>query len=446
MFTQYGEPEIRASEHKKCFYCGDDLPAKNKEHIFNSSWGGSHKTGELICNKCNSAFSEEEVDSAFFEYTRSVMNAWAFIGERHNEIPKIPLNDGYILDAMGQLKLNGPKVEEEFQPDGSYKIGFSFNSKGEARRLFLDGNEVAYLGRSLTKDEKQDFRQLIAQTDFHIEDAKPQTVSVNIDLRKQYRSAAHTILKCLALYAPDSVRSDLTHEVRSFARYDQGSWLNFAVEAHPYISLVDKAANVLNVFRVRYNTVEIYWSSLLKKIIGVMTLLDRVKRAVVIAEDYTGPDAVLSVVEDTYGTKKTPKAVFVELDSNLSPLPLINIKKFPHSLETYKFFNNELSSLSSIYYPIDSIASRLISGIEKIGKNAPKLNEQSLEECINLFVDFAVNLGKLVGTSLDSQETRSKVLNYGFSTLAQKHMERSWEDTEVSSIMAATLEMLITDS
>ncbi len=443
MFTKFGEPEIRASQHKKCFYCGNDLPAKNKEHIFNSSWGGSHKTGELICNECNSAFSQEEVDSAFLVYTTSVMNAWAFKGERHKEVPKIIPNDDYILDARGQLKLNSPKVEEEFQPDGSYKIGFSFNSKGEARRWFLDGNGVeAYLGRSLTEDEKQYFRQLIAQTDFHIEDAKPQAVSVGIDLRKQYRSAAHTILKCLGLYTPDSVRSDLMHEVRSFARYDQGSWLNFAVEAHPYFSLVDQATNV---FRVRYNTVEIYWSSLLKKIIGVITLLDRVKRAVVIAEDYTGPDAILSVVEDTYSTKKTPKAVFVELDSNLPPLPLINIKKFSHSIETFNFFYYELSSLLSIYYPIDSLSSRLISGIEKIGEKVPKLNEQSLEECINLFVDFAVNLGKLVGTSLDSQEARSKVLNYGFSILAQKHMEKSWKDTEVSSIMEATLKMLVTD-
>lgn len=41
----------------KCYQCGEKLPSKGKEHIFNSSWTGKNKTGSLICDESNNSFS-----------------------------------------------------------------------------------------------------------------------------------------------------------------------------------------------------------------------------------------------------------------------------------------------------------------------------------------------------------------------------------------------------
>ena len=76
MFKSHEELRVRASELKSCFYCSSPLPgSKGGEHIFNASWGGSHKTNRLICNNCNDSFSKI-VDTAFKPYTDIVMNAY----------------------------------------------------------------------------------------------------------------------------------------------------------------------------------------------------------------------------------------------------------------------------------------------------------------------------------------------------------------------------------
>ena len=100
-----GIPSVRVSEViNKCFYCNGTLPAKNKEHIFNSCWAGSHKTSKLICDRCNNKFSS--IDGVFAPYTQFIMNAGEFKGERHRKIPEISLSDDYILAPGANLKFS----------------------------------------------------------------------------------------------------------------------------------------------------------------------------------------------------------------------------------------------------------------------------------------------------------------------------------------------------
>ena len=63
------------------------------------------------------------------------MNSWVFKGERHDEVPKIPLKNDYLLDQGAKLKLKHPLVEDEILPDGRIKSNLTFNSKSEAKRM-----------------------------------------------------------------------------------------------------------------------------------------------------------------------------------------------------------------------------------------------------------------------------------------------------------------------
>jgi hypothetical protein len=444
MFTRFEKLPRRASELKTCFYCSNPLPATAKEHIFNSSWGGSHKTGDLICGECNSSFSRQ-TDLAFSHYVKTVMNAWSFKGERAKEIPKILLEGDYFLDKGAILKLKQPIVEDETQPDGTIRSHLVFNDDPEEISRWIKGGGMAtWLGRTPSAEEQKSLKKLIKQTTPITPDAKPQKTSVSLNLQEQYRSSAHTILKCLGFFLPEWVSSDLTKPARQFTRYNQGDWRLFAVNVDQLYSIAEQAASILSL-GVYHNSVEIYWCSYLKMVIGVLTILNRVKRAVVIAQDYSGPDAILYVAEDTHGSKQPPEAVFAEIDPKQFSLPLLGVQYFASLTEMYQFFHNEFAGLAGIYYPIDAITARLFKGIKAVEEKNSQLNETTLEEYVNLFLNFLSDWGKITRVPVEPARARSKLFEYGFSILASQHIGKPLTDLDIGSIMLRAFNCVMKD-
>lgn len=434
MFTHFEQLPRRASELTKCFYCETLLPATAKEHIFNSSWGGSHKTGNLICDECNSSFSQQ-TDVAFAVYVKAVMNSWVFKGERHKEVPKIFLDNEYFLDQGAKLVLKQPLVEDEILADGTIQSNLTFNSRGQATR-WIEGDGMAnWLGRSPSVEEQDNLKRIIRQVQPATTDAQPQLTLVQLNLREQYRSTAHTLLKCLGFFLPEWVQGDLTKPIREFARYDQGDWRSFAVQAEQLFSIAEQATEILGL-GVHHNSVEIYWSSSTKLVVGVLTILNRVKRAVVIAQNYSGSDRILYVVESTNGSKKPPDSVFTEFDQNYSPLPLLAVQYFTSPNTIKQYFHAETSALMGISYPIDAITARLVQQIEKKNKENLKLDQTNLEEYLSLFLDFFVDLGKITGNPVDTQKVRSSLLRHGFAAMPNRHTGKLYTDTDVESLMA----------
>ena len=425
MFSFNKDLPVRVSELKLCLYCSNSLPASNQEHIFNASWAGSHQTGQLICNECNQSFSTG-VDKAFLIYTTAIMNAWSFKGKRHQSIPIIRLEGNYYIDAGAKLRLKEPLIEKETQPNGQIKSKFSFNSRGELKR-FLKGDAESYLGRALSQEEQD---EIIRQAKFRSEDAQPQKASAKLDLREQYRSAAHTILKCLGFFMPDLVCHEQTKQVREFARYDRGDWWLFAVEAEQHFSLADIPVSVLGV---HHNSVEIYWCSDLRMVIGVVTILARVKRAVVIAKDYSGPDRILYVFEDTHGSGKPPRAMQAEINSQDFSLPIIGIQYFASPNMIFQVFESELLGLTTIYYPIDALTAKLIKKIEEVNQRSVEVDEKIVEKYREAFLDLFTNLGKVLGKSIDLDKVLSKMSDYGFETLTHRFAGRNCRDMEFES-------------
>lgn len=429
----------RASELKLCFYCSNSLPASNQEHIFNASWAGSHQTGQLICNECNQSFSER-VDRAFLIYTSAIMNAWSFKGKRHQSIPTIELEGNYRLDAGAKLRLKNPLIEKETQPNGQSKSRISFNnSRGEVKRWLKGPDAESYYGRALSQEERD---EIITQAQFRSEDAQPQEALAKLDFREQYRSAAHTILKCLGFFMPDLVCHEQTKQVREFARYDRGDLRLFAVEAEQHCSLADIPVSVLGV---HHNSVEIYWCSYLRMVIGVVTILNRVKRAVVIAKNYSGSDRILYVFEDTNGSGKPPRAIQGEINSQDFSLPIIGIQYFASPTRIYQVFHNELLGLTTIYYPIDALTAKLIKTIEEVNQISVEVDENIVEKYRDAFLDFFTNWGKVLGKSIDLDKVLSKMSDYGFETLTHRFAGRNCRDMEFTSSVAEILKNLLNE-
>jgi hypothetical protein len=429
----------RASELKLCFYCSNSLPASNQEHIFNSSWAGSHQTGQLICNECNQSFSGI-VDKAFLIYTNAVRNAWSIKDKRRKSIPTIELEGPYFLEAGAKLRLKEPLVEKETQTDGQIKFKISFNSRGEVKR-WLKGDAESHYGRALSQEERE---EIIGQAKFRSEDAQPQKASANLDLREQYRSAAHTILKCLGFFIPDLVCHEQTKEVREFARYDRGDWSLFAVEVEQKFSLADQVVSLLGL-GVHHNSVEIYWCSHLRMVIGVVTILNRVKRAVVIAKDYSDPDRILYVFEDTHGSGKPPRAIVAEINSQEFSLPIIEIQDFASQTRIDQVFGNELSFLTNIYYPRDALRAKLIKKIEEVNQVSVAVDKKIVEKYQEAFLDFFTNLGKISGKSIDLDKVLSKMSDYEFETLTHRFTGRNCRDKEFESSVAEIFENLLNE-
>lgn len=427
MSNCFKELAVRASELKLCFYCSNSLPASNQEHIFNASWAGSHQTKKLICNECNQSFSKG-VDEAFLIYTSAIMNAWSFKGKRHQSIPIIRRLEGnYLIEAGAKLKLKEPLVEEETQPNGQIKLKISFNSSEQAKHWLKGPGAESRLGRALSQEEQD---EIMTQAEVLSEDAQPQKASANLDLQKQYRSATHTILKCLGFFIPDWVCHEQTKQVRELARYDRGDWWLFAVEAEQHFSLADIPVSRLGV---HHNSVEIYWCSYLRMVIGVVTILDRVKRAVVIAKDYSGPDRILYVVEDTHGSGKPPRAFQAEINSQDFSRGIIRIQDFA-SRRINHVFQNELLGLTTTYYPIDALTAKLIKTIEEVNQRSVEVDEKIVEKYREAFLDLFTNLSKVLGKSIDLDKVLSKMSDYGFETLTHRFAGRNCRDMESSLV------------
>ena len=436
MFNCFKELPIRVSELKSCFYCSCLLPASNQEHIFNSSWAGSHKTKQLICNECNQSFGVK-VDRALLIYTNAVRNASSIKDKRCKSIPTIELEGQYVLEEGATLRLKEPLIEKETQPNGQINSKISFNSPEEAKRWLQGSGPESCLGRALSQEERD---EIIRQAKFQSEDAQPQKALANLDLREQYRSAAHTILKCLGFFIPDLVCHEQTKEVREFARYDRGDWRLFAVEAEQHFSLADIPVSRLGV---NHNSVEIYWCSYLRMVIGVVTILDRVKRAVVIAKDYSGPDRVLYVFEDTHGSGKPPRAILAEINSQEFSLPIIEVQDFASQTRVNQVFGNELLGLTTIYYPIDALTAKLIKKIEEVNQISVQVDEKIVEKYREAFLDLFTNLGKVLGKSIDLDKVLSKMSDYGFETLTHRFAGRNCPDMEFNSSLVEIFKNLL---
>ncbi len=372
------------------------------------------------------------------------MNSWSFKGERHKDVPKIILEKGYFLDKGGILKLKNAIIEDEIQPDGTMEQYFVFNSRSQANHWIEEGGMATWLGRLLSADGQKYFKELIKQATSNVLDAKPQKFSARLNLREQYRSSAHTILKCLKFYLPEWISSDLTKPVQQFARYDQGDWRFFAVDLKQIISIAEQAASRLGL-GVHHNSVEVYWCSHLKMIIGVLTILHRVKRTVVIAQNYCGPDAILYVSEDTHGSKKPPQALFAEFDLKQFSLPLLGVQYFASLPKMEQFFCNELTVLMTLYYPIDDITARLIEEIKALNEKTPRINETAIEEYVNLFLEFISNLSKILGVPIDPDRARTKLFEYGFSSLVNQYIGRACTDLDITDLMVKALDHVMKD-
>ncbi|MEC4895619.1 MAG: HNH endonuclease [Oscillatoria sp. PMC 1051.18] len=418
--------EIQPSKSTNCFYCKASLPAKSQEHIFNSCWGGSHKTSKLICDQCNSAFSD--IDSALSLYIKSIMNAAMFKGERHKEIPKIELEGDYFFEAGGKLKLKKPRVEKRSQPNGTETILYSFNSKSEASRYYND------LGLA-----KEEIRQLISEAKPEKEDPGLQLAGVTIEPKKQYRSAAHTILKCLRYHLPDKVSHSLTNSVRDFARYDKENYERFAVLVQQKRSFAEELARIWQP-GIYCNSVEIYFCSSLNKIIGVVTLLGFTQRSVILAEEYSGEDAILAVVEDTNQSKKPPKAILVKIPKNYPIELLITISPYKPSKE---YFDNEGKMMGKFLYPTTVLIHQLDKNIEAISKKRTLLNLQNIYEYEESFLEFFLGLAKVVGVSLSKEKINKKVSSYGFAELKRNYLGKNIEDIEVQKIISRVFEQIL---
>lgn len=371
------------------------------------------------------------------------MNAWSFKGERHKEVPKISLKGDYFLDQGGILKLKQPIIKDETQPDGTIKSHFIFsNDPEQIGKWIKEGGMASWLGRSPSVNEQKYFKKLIKQAVPIPQNAQPQPFSANLNLQEQYRSSSHTILKCLGFFLPNWVSDNLTKPVRQFARYNQGDWQLFAVNVEQLISFAEQAAQVSGL-GVHHNSVEIYWCSSLRMIVGVLTILRRVKRAVVIAQGYSGPDAILYVSEDTHGSKMAPEAIYVEFDSRQFSLPLLGVQYFAYPNEISQFFTNECAGLTEIYYPIDANTASLSKEFEVINERNHQLDQTTLEDYSNLFLKYFSNLGKIKGISVEPARLHSKLFEYGFSTLASRFIGKPCTDPKVVSCVVSAFERVM---
>lgn len=432
VFTIDIDLDFMTNKLSGCIYCNGNLPAKNLEHIFNSSWGGTHKTGQIICDTCNSEYGAN-IDTSFKVYTKYIMNAWEFKGQRHAEVPTIETVEGFTIERGGKPKRKS-EVNITKNEDGGFRIQANVGSKGEARKLLIKQKDEIEkeIGHELTEEEIENMHHLIRNSESVKEQVGRLEVKEEIRIQDEYRSATHTLIKCLALYDPQTAISGPLKAARDFAHKDVGNWRDFAIEAKPLISVLDQ----FNSIDVKYNAVEIYYSKSYGKIFGCLTILGRVKRWVVLSHKYNGPDQILCVREPmNRGTKlQSNKISFNE------SFPIINTDFKQPTME--QLFG-QLAKIINDSISIDAPYAQFQNESNKLYEKYTIINDDSLKEFTECIATYLGTLAVYFEVKLNAEEIKQLIWDRGFTDLLENYNMRSLNDVEIGKKMANILTSLM---
>ena len=398
-FDKLGLAQLRASELKTCIYCSNALPSRSKEHLFSACCGGTYKSSRFVCDSCNQAFSA--LDPALTPYATLIMNAWGFKSDRHTGTPVVPLDGDCELGPMATPRLKAPSISATALPDGTHAVKVTVRSKSEARRLLLDGGAIERaVGHKLTEAQKDEIRRTISTAKTTETEIGPSPHEANLCFSDEFRLAAHTVLKSVALYDPDLVRDDITKPVRQFARHDIGKVEDFAVVTVENLSPFPEIQRVHGVLQ---NTALIYWSKVERKIIGVFHLLGRITRSVILAEDYPGPDAFLCLYETVHGAPQ-PKAMFAQLRTEVVPVPLMEIVARPPTTTSLLEDFNRLAHGCMV----DAIQARMVDRLQGCTSTDP-LTLDHVAAIEEVLASSLIECSRALGQQLSKEGARKLV-------------------------------------
>lgn len=193
----------------------------------------------------------------------------------------------------------------------------------------------------------------------------------------------------------------------------------FAVKAEQYVSLATLTVELLGL-GVKHNSVEIYFCSYLRMVIGVLTILNRIKRSVVIATDYSGSDKILYVFEETNGSGKPPRGILAEINSQKFSLPTIGIQHFTYPETISQYFQDEISKLAGFDYPLDASNAELKKTLDFLKDKTTKVDKKIVEQYRQAFLRHFLNLGKILDKSINSDKVLRKMSDYGL-TVSSAH-------------------------
>ena len=350
------------------------------------------------------------------------MNALGMKGERHPNVPRIEKKEwnNRYLDAKGKLVLKKPIVKRIVTDDEIEKISATCESNSQAKKWLRESNN------SITEEEIKEV--LNNATQIKRIDSPELNSIVTIDLNEQYRSIAHTVLKCLALFMPEEIKTVNT-EIKEFVREKKGDWRSFAVDTKQYMSVQEQ---IEKTFRVNHNSVEIYFSSTYRMIIGVVKILNNIKRAVIISNNYAGKDKILYIFEDTSLSKLPPEAILCKtLNINF---PIIDIQCFANLDEAIQFFRQELFDLCGDKYTRDCITSTLIEEIDQIHCKAMELNQELFEDYKQIIMNFFEKIKEILSKPIDIDGI-SSFLNREFDTLIKEFEGRKSNDPDFQQLL-----------
>lgn len=422
---------FKSGQLTKCIYCTNSLPAQNFEHVFNSCWGGKHSTGQIICNACNASFAP--VDRVFKPYTDFVMNAWQIKGERQKEIPVISTDSNYTIEK-GAKPVKISEISLEQQADGGVRVRGNVQSKSEARRLVLERkSEIeASIGRPLNDDDMNHIYAQIRESRTEEEQVGKLVVSASLDFQAEYRSVAHTLIKCITLYNPDTSTSDDFQAVRAFARYDEGDWSTFAIDAEPIVT----CSEGIDPNEARYNSAEIFYSAWLGKIIGVVTILGRVKRWIVLSHSYKGPDEILFVMERIHGGGKLDSVAF----RKKIEMPTISLLNTTLTAPDPEQLTGDLARVAQSSISIDAPYVEFIRLSNKLFDKHTVLTKEFLNALTDMLIDYQKTIANVTGNNFNEDDVRKKLWCPGLENLLEKYNGSNLETPEVMKTILRNVE------
>lgn len=423
-----------------CLYCPNRLPSGSGEHLFNSSWGGRHKSRWTICDECNAAFSSD-VDTALLPAIRFVMNGFGIKGERQKAPPVIPTADGGTIEPYGLAK-PAPDIRTVVTPDGGVIIEGTLLSEGAYKHVAQAFKQAQ--GRPPTADEKRRIKAQLRAAPVAEDRGRSVTIPVQLDLGKGYRSAVHTALKALSAYEPARARSADLEEARRFARYGEGEWEDFAVTL---ATLVDVASELMSGPEWPLtNALQLWFDAAGHQVLARLTVLGRVVRDVRLTNSYDGPNRTLFVFEPFDHRERLPA---IEAEFKTPPhyaaldQPLVLVEAGPAPAP--KELGQDLARTVGQSTGLDALSAALGNGIERVAHRYPEFGTDATREFGDVFADALARFSYLAGDPRSKEDALELIQSHGLDELASTYGGRQTEEEDVVTALGDLFHKALTE-
>jgi hypothetical protein len=332
------------------------------------------------------------------------------------------VTENYRIGSHGQpIPNHEPELIATLDEDGKLNVEVrNMRSNTHTKKLLRDFDKIeSMIGKPLTDEQKQKLNE--ARFEVQKESGSVTVFRqdrINIIPEFQYRSIANTAMKVLSYYAPEIARDKVFDNIKRFIKNGGEDYLHYACIA----DTLKRATLFQNQYgSIKANSVEIYFSPQLNKVVAVVTILSTIRRAIILSDRIPSimsqrEFSILRTLEPLdHNGKLNAETITLPIDI-MSPQIITLSERKPDE----KYMNEEVADFIDSQYKIEPALANLLKKLKEKVINNSLSNSEAGDVIFELIINFVDESLRREKFKVETSDISEKLNECGLKTLIPK--------------------------